>query len=63
MNIAEKPNYKQKCEQAVEIIESCFDENNPNDNSDFNSRLGKRIDECTDEDLQLILLGSFRIDL
>lgn len=38
-------NLKRKCNQMVEIMESCFDENNENDGLSFDERLQKKLKE------------------
>lgn len=47
--------FKRKVDLAVEVIESCFDENNPKDNLSFDERLQKKIDDCEDEVVRGIL--------
>lgn len=47
--------FKRKVDLAVEVIESCFDENNPNDNLSFDERLQRKIDGCDDEVVRGIL--------
>ena len=47
--------FKRKVDLAVEVIESCFDENNPNDNLSFDERLQRKIDGCEDEVVRGIL--------
>lgn len=47
--------FKRKVDLAVEVIESCFDENNPNDNLSFDERLQRKIDGCDDEVVRDIL--------
>lgn len=34
-----KKSFKQSCEDMTELIESCWDENNPNDGLTFDERL------------------------
>ena len=46
--------FKRKVDLAVEVIESCFDENNPNDNLSFDERLQRKIDGCDDEVVESI---------
>lgn len=47
--------FKRKVDLAVEVIESCFDENNPNDNFSFDERLQRKINNCEDEVVRGIL--------
>ena len=47
--------FKRKVDLAVEVIESCFDENNPNDNLSFDERLQRKINNCEDEVVRGIL--------
>jgi len=35
-------NFKQSCEDMTELIESCWDENNPNDGKTFDERLAAK---------------------
>ena len=46
--------FKEKVIEAVNIIESCFDENNE-DNLTFDERLAKEIENCKDETIREIL--------
>lgn len=47
---------KEKVDQATQIIESCWDENNPeDDNRTFDERLTEAIKNCEDEELKKIL--------
>lgn len=50
--------FKRKVDLAVEVIESCFDENNKGDGLTFDERLEKIIKECKDEDLKDILINA-----
>lgn len=36
-------NFKQSCEDMTQLIESCWDENNPNDGKTFDERLQEKI--------------------
>lgn len=47
--------FKRKCELATALIESCWDENNPNDGLTFDERLEKVIDVEEDEQVKSIL--------
>lgn len=47
-------NWKEKCEEATKLIESCFDENNPNDGLSFDERLNMKM-ENVDEDVANIV--------
>ena len=49
---------KEKVDQATMIIESCWDENNPNDNKNFDERLAETIANCEDEEIKRILKGA-----
>lgn len=40
--------FKHKCESLCELIESCWDENNPNDGLTFDERLEKKLSENPD---------------
>lgn len=46
---------KEKVDQATKIIESCWDENNPDDGKTFDQRLQEKIVSCEDEELKNIL--------
>lgn len=50
--------FKRNIDKAVELIESCFDENNKGDGLTFDERLEKIIKECKDEDLKDILINA-----
>lgn len=50
-----KAETKEKINQATRIIESCWDENNPNDNMTFDERLTETITNCEDEQIKRIL--------
>lgn len=47
--------FKEKIIETVNIIESCFDENNPDDGLTFDERLAKKIENCKDETIREIL--------
>lgn len=49
---------KEKVDQATKIIESCWDENNPNDDKTFDERLAETIANCEDEEIKRILKGA-----
>lgn len=40
--------FKQKCEGMTKLIESCWDENNPDDGLSFDERLEKKLSENED---------------
>ena len=50
--------FKRNIDKAVELIEACWDENNPNDGLTFDERLDKVINDCDDEDLKAILVNA-----
>ena len=50
--------FKRNINKAVEIIESCWDENNENDGLTFNERLDRVIADCSDEQLRAILINA-----
>ena len=50
--------FKRNIDRAVELIESCWDENNPNDGLTFDERLDKVIADCSDEQLRAILINA-----
>lgn len=37
--------FKRKCDKLTDLIESCWDENNPNDGLTFDERLQKALNE------------------
>lgn len=47
-------NWKEKCEEATKLIESCFDENNENDGLSFDERLNMKM-QNVDEDIANII--------
>lgn len=50
--------FKRKCELATALIESCWDENNPNDGLTFDERLNKIIEDERDGQVKSILLSA-----
>lgn len=50
--------FKRKVDLAVELIESCFDENNIGDGLTFDERLDNIIKSCDDETVKSILISS-----
>jgi hypothetical protein len=50
--------FKRNIDKAVELIESCWDENNENDGLTFDERLDKVIADCSDEQLRAILINA-----
>lgn len=52
--------FKEICDKAVEVIESCWDENNPNDGLTFDQRLEKKIKEIDDEELKTVMMRSIQ---
>jgi len=50
--------FKRNIDRAVELIESCWDENNENDGLTFDERLDKVIADCSDEQLRAILINA-----
>ncbi len=50
--------FKRNIDKAVELIESCWDENNPQDGLTFDERLDKVIRECEDPQLKGILINA-----
>lgn len=53
-----KPETKEKINKATKLIESCWDENNPDDNRTFDERLAETIANCEDEEIKKILIGA-----
>lgn len=45
---------KQACAKMNEIIESCWDSNNPNDGLTFDERLHQKMEDLSDEDKDLL---------
>jgi len=50
--------FKRNIDKAVELIESCWDENNDDDGLTFDERLDKVIADCSDEQLRAILINA-----
>ena len=50
--------FKRNIDRAVELIESCWDENNPDDGLSFDERLDKVIEEFSDEDVKQIIINA-----
>ena len=50
--------FKKKIDLSVELIESCWDENNPNDGKTFDKRLNEVIENCEDETIKRILVSA-----
>ena len=50
--------FKRNIDKAVELIKSCWDENNENDGLTFDERLDKVIRECEDPQLKGILINA-----
>lgn len=50
--------FKRNIDKAVELIASCWDENNENDGLTFDERLDKVIADCSDEQLRAILINA-----
>ena len=53
--------FKRNIDKAVELIESCWDENNDDDGLTFDERLDKVIADCSDEQLRAILINAKEI--
>ena len=53
-----KPETKEKINKAIQLIENCWDENNPDDNRTFDERLAETIANCEDEEIKKILIGA-----
>ena len=45
---------KHACDKMTEIIESCWDENNPDDGLTFDERLRQKMQELDPEDKELM---------
>ena len=52
--------FKERAEKLTQIIESCWDENNPNDGLTFDERLSQKLEEL--EDLELKEMGQNIMD-
>ena len=50
--------FKQDIDKAVSLIESCWDENNPDDGLTFDERLDKKLQNIEDEDVRDIVRGA-----
>lgn len=46
--------FKQSCEDMTKLIESCWDENNPDDGRTFDERLHEKIKGLEGMDMQVI---------
>lgn len=53
-----RPETKEKINKATQIIENCWDENNPDDGKTFDQRLQEKIVSCEDEKIKRILKGA-----
>ena len=40
-----RENFKRKCDELTDLMESCFDENNPDDGLTFDERLADKLNE------------------
>ena len=49
-----KRSMKQACAKMNELIESCWDQNNPNDGSSFEERLHQKMEDLSQEDKDLL---------
>lgn len=47
-------NIKKACDKMTEIIESCWDENNPDDGLSFDERLHQKLESLPDDDKKLL---------
>lgn len=47
-------NIKKACDKMTEIIESCWDENNPDDGLSFDERLHQKLESLPDDDKKLV---------
>lgn len=45
---------KETCDKMTEIIESCWDENNPDDGLTFDERLHQKLENLPPEDKELM---------
>ena len=50
--------FKEKIDKSVDIIVSCWDENNPNDGLTFDERLERKIQDEQDPQIKRILQKS-----
>lgn len=46
--------FKQSCENITELIESCWDENNPNDGKTFDERLAEKTTDLQGKDKEVL---------
>lgn len=51
-----RENFKRKCDELTDLMESCFDENNPGDGLTFDERLTDKLNEKGNEDLKLFFV-------
>ena len=51
----EEHTWKIKCDEATSFLESCFDENNEEDNKSFDERVKSRLNEIDDETVKNIV--------
>lgn len=49
-----RENMKETCDKMTEIIESCWDENNPDDGLTFDERLHQKLENLPPEDKELM---------
>ena len=54
VEIKMKKSFKKSCNDMTELIESCWDENNPNDGMTFDERLQKAIAGLTGTDRKVM---------
>lgn len=47
-------NIKKACDKMTEIIESCWDENNPDDGLSFDERLHQKLESLPDDEKKLL---------
>lgn len=45
---------KEACDRMTEIVESCWDENNPGDGLSFDERLHRKMENLSPEDKELM---------
>ena len=46
--------FKEDCDRMTKVIESCWDENNPDDGKTFKQRLEEKMKDLQGMDLQVI---------
>ena len=51
-----RENFKRKCDELTDLMESCFDENNPDDGLTFDEWLADKLNEKGNEDLKLFFV-------